>query len=84
MTYTAWVIPPYPAADLLNQLVVTDDGQNGRAVASRVACYGVGTVQAWDAGLAEVGYERTSPWQPAEDGWRFLCAVAPSPPSPAS
>ena len=75
MTYTAWVIPPRPAADLINHLVITDDDCHGRAVFSRVLTYGIGTVDVWDAGVARAGYERVTEWKEADDGWRYLCEV---------
>lgn len=75
MTFTAWVIPPRPAADLINHLVITDDDRCGRAVFSRALTYGVGTAAVWDAGLARAGYERVSAWKEAGDGWRYLCEV---------
>lgn len=75
MTLTAWVIPPRPAADLINHLVITDDDCHGRALASRALTYGVGTIEIWDAGLTRAGYERMTEWKEAGDGWRFLCQV---------
>ncbi len=78
MTYIAWMIPPRPAANLITQLVITDDRQNGRAVAGRAVTYGTGNVEVWDASLAKAGYSRTSDWRRADDDWCFTCTVLPA------
>ncbi|PSK96344.1 hypothetical protein CLV30_1263 [Haloactinopolyspora alba] len=73
MTYSAWVIPPRPPGDLLTQLVVTDDAQNGRAVASGDVAFGTGNVATWDASLVRAGFARTSAWLCADEGRAYVC-----------
>lgn len=68
---TGWLIFH---SDGLDEIAVTNGA--GDVIASRPLAVDAVGVTAWDSALAALGYVRTSPWTPAQGGFR--ANVAPN------